>query len=242
MANDFTKNERIASRQPTTGRRRTRLRNPAELLVLGVNPSKPNPAELLVLGTNPDGDQTEKAADLYREFHGKDPTQIVELQRSDRMRKDYTGLADLDALVFADGFDLEEYSRFREDMIRENGNFARVRKPSDCTLLNFERSDKVKVASNPDGTQLYFLGGNQDLTPCLLDMGVDPTKDMIDLGFCICIRYIASKSQSNFKPALYWHILGEDTNKPPRALYDKLKKEMFIAGGEYVVRAPGIIN
>jgi hypothetical protein len=211
--------------------------NPSELLILGGNPS-----ELLILGANPDGTQTDKAADKYREFHGKEPSEMVELQRSDKMRKDYTGLADLDALVVADGFDLEEYETFRADMQRENGNFARVRKPTNTGLIYFERRDAVKVASNPDGTQLYLLGGNQDLSSCLLELGLDPTKDLIDLGFCICIRYITEKAQNRYTTAMYWHILGEETKKPPRMFYDKLKREIFFTGGEYTVKAPGIIN
>jgi hypothetical protein len=203
-----------------------------------------NPSELIILGANPsaDGTQTDKSADLYRDFHGKEPSEMVEIQRSDKMRKDYTGLADLDALVLADGFDLEEYETFRADMQRENGNFARVRKPTNTGLIYFERRDAVKVASNPDGTQLYLLGGNQDLSSCLLELGLDPTKDLIDLGFCICIRYITEKAQNRYTTAMYWHILGEETKKPPRMFYDKLKREIFFTGGEYTVKAPGIIN
>jgi hypothetical protein len=228
------------------------IENPSELLILGANPS-----ELLILGAgNPQnraeapgegrsartGTQTDKAADKYREFHGKEPGEMVEIQRSDKMRKDYTGLGDLDALVIADGFDLEEYETFRSDMQRENGNFARVRKPMNTGLIYFERRDAVKIASNPDGTQLYLLGGNQDLSSCLLELGLDPTKDFIDLGFCICIRYITEKAQNRFSTAMYWHILGEETKKPPRMFYDKLKREIYFTGGEYVVKAPGIIN
>jgi hypothetical protein len=234
--------------------------NPSELIILGANPSKEElskaelqraareraqkirDARLNTKRTNPDGTQQDKAADLYRDFQGKEPKEIIEVQRSDRMRKDYTGLADLDALVLADGFDLQEYETFREDMQRNNGNFARVRKPSNTGLIYFERRDAVKVAANPDGTQLYLLGGNQDLSSCLLELGVDPTKDFIDLGFCICIRYIAEKAQNNYSTAMYWHILGEETKKPPRMFYDKLKREIFFTGGEYVVKAPGIIN
>ena len=236
-----------------------------ELLILGLNPAQQNPAELLILGANPDrGKQKEtrdraarirgarlnpagetqqdKAADLYRDFAGREPTQQVEIQRSDKMRQDYTGLADLDALVLADGFGLAEYERFRADMQRENGDFGRVRKPANCGLVYFEKRDAVKVASNPDGTQLYLLGGNQDLGGCLTDLCVDATKDFIDLGFCICIRYITEKSQTNFTRALYWHCLGEETKNFPRVFYDKLKREIFFTGGAYVVRAPGIIN
>jgi hypothetical protein len=194
------------------------------------------------LNPEPGETQEDKAADLYRDFAGKEPTQLVEIQRSDRMRKDYTGLADLDALVLADGFDLAEYERFRADMKRENGDFGRVRKPANCGLIYFERRDAVKVASNPDGTQLYLLGGNQDLAGCLHELGVDASKDLIDLGFCICIRYITEKSQNNFARAMYWHCLGEETKNPPRMFYDKLKREIFFTGGAYVVRAPGIIN
>jgi hypothetical protein len=139
-------------------------------------------------------------------------------------------------------FSLEEYSRFRREMKDQNGDYGRVHKPADTGMVFFDGGDDVKLASNPDGTQLYCLGGNQDLTACLLDLGVDPTKDLIDLGYCICVRYIAEKSHNRFEPGLYWHMLGEETNQPPRIMYDKLKREIFFIGGAYVVRAPGIIN
>jgi hypothetical protein len=223
-----------------------RKRNSAELLVLGTNPkAQKNPAELLVLGANPSPvpASADKAADLYTEFHGKAPTEVLEVQRSAAMRMDYTALGDLETLVFVlHGFDLEEYEMFREDMEHENGNLGRVRKPTDSATLSFEARDKVKVASNPDGTQLYLLGGNQDLGPCLHDLGVDASKDLIDLGYCICIRYIAFKTQDKHRGGKYWHILGEESNQPPRLFYDRLKREMAFAGGAYVVRAPGIIN
>jgi hypothetical protein len=219
------------------------IANPAELLVLGANSSQQNPgAELLILGANPGETQQAKAAELYRQFQGKEPDKVLELQRSTAMRKDYTGLADLEALVVCEHFTMEEFETFISDMKHENGNFGRVHKPANTGIITFGRRDKVKLASNPDGTQLYLLGGNQDLSGCLMDLGVDPRKDLIDLGYCICVRYIAEKAQGNFETALYWHILGEDSKTPPRLFYDKLKRELAFAGGEYVVKAPGIIN
>jgi hypothetical protein len=203
-----------------------------------------NPAELVIFGLPNPGDlpETEKAADLYEEFHGEAPKETLDVQRSARIRTDYTGLGALDTLVVADGFSQQEFARFREEMGRENGNLGRVHKPANTGIISFSASDKVTLASNAGGTQLYLIGGNQDLTPCLLELGADPSKDQVDLGFCICVRYIAEKAHVNHGPALYWHILGEESNRPPRLAYDKLKREIFFTGGEYVVKAPGIIN
>jgi len=204
-------------------------KNPAELVIFGL----PNPADL---------PETERAEELYEEFHGEPPKESLEVQRSARMRTDYAGLGLLDTLVVADGFSQQEFNRFREEMSRENGNLGRVHKPVNTGIITFSSSDRVTLASNAAGTQLYLIGGNQDLTPCLLELGADPSKDQVDLGFCLCVRYIAEKAHVNHAPSLYWHILGEETNRPPRLAYDKLKREIFFTGGEYVVKAPGIIN
>ncbi len=218
-------------------------RRAVELANRELSDGKKNPAELVIFGLpNPDSSEAEKAAELYEEFHGEAPKETLEAQRSARMRTDYTGLGRLDTLVVADGFTQEEFARFREEMGAENGNLGRVHKPANTGIIEFSAGDKVTLASNAGGTQLYLIGGNQDLSPCLLDLGADPTKDQVDLGFCICVRYITEKAHVNHGSALYWHILGEESNRPPRLAYDKLKREIFFTGGEYVVKAPGIIN
>jgi hypothetical protein len=161
----------------------------------------------------------EQAVKLFESFHGRDAQEVLEKQRSAAMRLDYTALGDLD--------------------------YIKVRTPLDqVATFNFE-GDKVKLASSPDGKQLYLIGGNQNLASCLDAESLQ--KDLIDLGDAIEVQYRARKIHSNFEVTSYYHKFGEDTGAVPRLLYDKLKREVFFAGGEYFIDtkqgvSPGIEN
>lgn len=159
---------------------------------------------------------TESAAALYESFHGKSPREILEMQESDAARHTYTALGDLRELV--------------------------IDAPAGKVKIGFDGSDAVKVASAPGGKQLYLIGGNQNLDSQLGRFGSDPSKDFVELGAATQITYQARKSMDNFTLVDYYHNLGEETNEPPFAFYDRLKHRIFLAGGRYRVEAPGIIN
>jgi hypothetical protein len=162
-------------------------------------------------------DELGEAADLYREFHGRDPHEILELQESDLARKEYTALGPLVEL----------------HTLLPNGAKAKIM---------FGESDAVMVASSPNGRQIYLLGGNQDISDSLGSMGADVSKDLIDLGDAVFISYDASKWQTDFKPTIWEHKLGEESGIHPRGFYDQLKRRIFFAGGNYRVERPGIID
>jgi len=159
---------------------------------------------------------TESAAALYESFHGKSPREILEMQESDAARHTYTALGDLRELV--------------------------IDARTGTIKIGFDASDAVKVASAPGGKQIYLLGGNQNLDAQLARFGSDPGKDFVELGAVTQITYRARKSVDNFSLVDYYHDLGEETNEPPFAFYDRLKRRIFLAGGRYRVEAPGIIN
>jgi hypothetical protein len=185
---------------------------------------KRNPEELVILGlANPHRNPTPtaeqaRAADLYSEFHGEDPRKILAVQRSAAMRLDYTALGDLEYIVFQP--DGEKEAR----------------------KIDFTKADGVKLAANAEGTQLYIIDGNQDLSGCLDDFPVDLEKDFLDLGQVVRVSYFTRKKFDGFKPVAYYHDLGEESGVRPRGGYDKLKKEIFIFGGEYKIKPEGIVN
>jgi hypothetical protein len=159
---------------------------------------------------------TDKAAELYEKFHGKSPEEIVQVQESDTMRKTYTALGILTELV--------------------------IDARSGKCKISFPMDDGVQVASAPGGHQIYFIGGNQNIESQLESFGSDEAKDFVELGAAIKLTYRARKSMDNFKIVDYYHHLGEETNEPPFAFYDRLKRRIFLVGGRYRVEAPGIIN
>lgn len=163
---------------------------------------------------NPDA--MEHAAELYEKFHGASPEEIVRVQESDTQRKTYTALGVLTELV--------------------------IDAPAGKVKINFANTDGVQVASAPGGHQLYFIGGNQNIESQLDNFGSDEAKDFVELGAAIKLTYRARKSMDDFKLVDYYHHLGEETNEPPFAFYDRLKRRIFLVGGRYRVEAPGIIN
>jgi hypothetical protein len=156
------------------------------------------------------------AAELYEKFHGQSPERIVEIQESDTARKTYTALGALTEMVID----------------------ARAGK----VKISFVNADGVMVASAPGGHQIYFIGGNQNIESQLEKFGSDEAKDFVELGATVKLTYRARKSMDNFDLVDYYHHLGEETNEPPFAFYDRLKRRIFLVGGRYRVEAPGIIN
>lgn len=170
--------------------------------------------------------EVRQAVSLFQTFHGRDPQEIAEKHRSAAMRSEYTALGDLEYLIV---------------------------QPPDrpAVKINFD-GDGVKLASAPNGRQLYLIGGNQSLSSMLEKFADDPDKDFIDLGEALEVQYEARKIHGNFQPVSWYHKFGKERGQPldgdlPRLMYDKIKKEIFFVGGEYfidtnVAISPGIEN
>ena len=169
--------------------------------------------------TDRNPDETRAAVRLFEKFHGRDPKDITEKHVSAAMRKDYTALGDLEHL--------------------------KVITPLGQTVQFYFEGDGVKLASSPDGKQLYCIGGNQNLTNCLDHASLE--KDFVDLGECVQVQYLARKVHANFEPVSYYHKFGEKTGARPQLAYNKLQKQIYFVGGEYFIDttqgvSPGIEN
>lgn len=168
--------------------------------------------------------ESEQAVKLFESFHGRDAQEVIEAQRSAAMRLDYAACGPLVALGFDD-------CGFPESRLKD--------KWDQCSHIDFE-GDKVMLASAPNGKQLYFIGGNQNLDGQLSSFeNVDTEKDLIDLGPVAFVVYEARKVHDNFEPADYCHRFGDPSTEIaldeslPRLAYDKVKKEMLLVGGDY---------
>jgi len=103
----------------------------------------------------------------------------------------------------------------------------------------------IKVAANPPGTQIYFIGGNQKISKGeLTALCVDNTKEMADLGECMQIGYRANKAHVNGIASGYDHQFGDRTGRRPRLMYDRRgpQPRIFLVGGEYIAKIEGIDN
>lgn len=184
-------------------------KNPGlELVVLGANPGKKR-------NKNPQGTAGGESAQLYREFHGADPSEIIEVQESGRERAELVALGTLQSISGA----------------TSNGTFAL-------------QSDDIALASNPEGTQLYLVGGDQSGVMGGLKQlpGVDTSKDLIEIGSAQKIIYRTRKEMHEFREIDYVHEFAEEGGEYPTLFFDKLKRRLFLIGGSYTVKAEGIRN
>lgn len=162
--------------------------------------------------------EIEDAQAMFKKFHGRKSTTIEEVKARQQYRRTMSGLG---ALMF-----------LRTDLTQEwNGKGVG---------LTFSEDDKVVVASDPAGNQIYFLGGNQDVTG-ILPKGL-AQKDFIDLGECDVIIYTADKDFDNFEEKDYQHEFGEETGERPRLMFDRLNRQLYLIGGAYEVKREGIVN
>lgn len=103
----------------------------------------------------------------------------------------------------------------------------------------------VNVAGNVGKSQIYFVGGDQKITRGQLShLGVDNSKELIDLGECMAIAYRAKKMQVNGIASDYEHKFGDATGRRPRLMYDRRGPQgrIFLIGGEYTIEPEGIVN
>lgn len=158
--------------------------------------------------------EADDAAAMYETFHQRPPGHIVDYEQAYQYPTHFAELGEL--------LELHVY------LDRANPDFK---------LSQFKGAQCV---CTPDGSNIYFLGGDQALD--LDAMGVSSDKDFIELGPCNYICYFTVKGFHDFEPTKYEHKFGEDSGVFPRLTYDRLNHTLFLVGGEYQVRRPGIVN
>src|SRR5258708_15690101 len=183
------------------------------------NPCRlPNPSELVVMMANPSN--LEDASHFYEEFHGEQGEHIDTYHESEPRPATLSELGDLIEL--------------------------QVKRPTGWKWAVLEFIGRgVKLASNAQGTQLYFVSGNQKVSKGELShIGADNSKELIDLGEAMLIAYRAKKAQVDGIASNYEHKFGEETGVRPRLMYDCRgpSPRLFLSGGEYRIEAAGIIN
>lgn len=166
---------------------------------------------------NPEG----PAADLYESFHGRE--------------------ADTDT-IFTE--EVHEHSTFAALGDLVSMKVATIHgKEADITAADPETAqaeDVVHLASNEDGTQLFFIGGDQALD--LESLGFEDhelSKESVVVGIITELMYRTQKEFDKFEMIDYFHHLSEDTKRPqPSLLYDTINKSMSVSGGSYYIDQP----
>ncbi len=166
-----------------------------------------------------EGGEQKGAEEMFAKFHGRRPTTVQDIEIRQQDRRNLAGLGQLMYLQTKHGIPMK-----------------------------FSEHDKVIVACDPEGNQIYFVGGNQDLSDILEQAQINCQKDLIDVGECQYIIYTADKDFDNFQELDYQHEFGEEDVKKgekarrPRLMFDRQNRQMYLVGGAYEVKREGIVN
>lgn len=185
------------------------------------------------------------AEELYQQFHGRAPDRV-----SQYFDVDYNSHPKLSQL----GLLVSLWVGERCEMLTEESRGVvgaenlDPENPGWCVHLEFDQPFP-HLAAEPDGRQLYFVGGNQDIDRYLQKFHVDTTKDLIDLGPALVVEYRSEKRFDNFRTIDYFHGLGEKSGKflgdnglNPRLVYNRIRRKLALYGGVYRVKPEGIVD
>jgi hypothetical protein len=161
---------------------------------------------------NPDG-PLEAAAALSEKFHGK-PADRVTVHEEEEA--EYPAVAELGRLVE-----------------------LRVRTANGTFRLPFLTAG-VRVCATPDGKNIVFIGGDQEID--LGSMGLESDKDQLPIGDCTHIVYSTKKAFHSFEKTDYIHAFGEESGQHPTLGYSTLNARIYLEGGRYDVRPEGIVD
>jgi hypothetical protein len=102
----------------------------------------------------------------------------------------------------------------------------------------------TQVVSDESARQLYFVGGDQDISGALGVFGArERSTGLFELGEARRIDYKQRKEHVPDPDVDEWrHEFGEETGERPLVLFDAKHKRLLLEGGAYVVRAEGIVN
>jgi hypothetical protein len=157
------------------------------------------------------------AAEMYETFHGKPSEEILEVGETVRFHENLAALGELVEMKVA--------TLTKKDV-----------------ELDFTDSGCM-LCSNENGTQLYVVGGDQSIDLDKIGFtGAKGEKDLITIGVLYELTYRTEKGFDKFKLTDYYHELGEETGFQPMLVYDAMNEFILISGGEYKIKAEGIVN
>lgn len=178
-----------------------------------------------------------KVLQMAESFHGREVETITDYEELDNYESE---LADLGELR-----ELEIVAKGRKSVI----------------ALTFDK-DCPRLATRADGKQLYFVGGDQELSEDVLEdlrrKGADELsvhggtlekgdKRILPIGTVHTIAYFADKhhlegTKKQRKGVEYEHTFGEENGIKPVLAYDVMNMGMILLGGDYRVEDVGIVN
>lgn len=184
-----------------------------------------NPSRLQTWLRNLVLDQQGQAEQLTEDFHGRPARDVIDVE--EREEYDEHGavlgyLVELDILT-EDG---EHEIPIRFD-------------------YNPRSENNVLLVSNPAGTNLEFIGGDQDIDWRAVEGAALNDKYLVMVGPVIEITYFADKhhlagpkAQANGME--FYHEFGEEGGEIPYLVYDRRNAKLILVGGSYTIEPEGI--
>ena len=180
--------------------------------------------------SNPEAEQIEHATqNISRKWHGRDPIEVVEVEREITVP---TTLAMLGDLLAFDLLDIEGRKLEEEWNIEDLG---------------------LKIAST-DWEQVQIIGDasaiEEDLPALLEELGFPDARHQAKKGHVLIgqaqtISYRTDKhhlQDSHGEIAEYIHEFGEEGGDLPTLTYDRGTRALVLVGGSYKITTNGIVN
>ena len=187
--------------------------------------------------TNPKGKKSRRNPDaaaerMYELFHGKRAENTVEYETPEHKHLVLWCVGDLCCLHI-----LTIYGEKKDLGVAPIPKGDKYPDPSALPI-----SERIVVAANEEGTQLYFESGDQSLDLKSLGMTKADIRDNMTIGVLRGIVYQTRKGFDEFELTNYTHKLGEETGMQPVLIYHPRSETMEVSGGQYRLKRPGIIN
>jgi len=104
--------------------------------------------------------------------------------------------------------------------------------------------NRPAIVSDESAQQIYFVGGDQDVSKSLGVFGArERGAGIWELGDARRIDYKQRKEHVPHPEVDEWrHEFGEESGVHPKVLFDANAKRLLLEGGEYSIREEGIVN
>ena len=172
-------------------------------------------------------DDESRAEMLAEDFHGRPVRDVIDVDEPEVYDEHLSVLGHLKELRI---------------LMDDEDTFIPIRFAYDDDPVNEE---SVFVVSNPAGTNIEFIGGDQDIDWQNVDGSSVEGKYLIAVGPVLSIAYYTDKHhlsgpKSQAYGTVYEHEFGETGGELPFLVFDRLNTKLLLVGGNYTVEPEGI--
>lgn len=171
------------------------------------------------------GDEADQAELLAEEFHGRPAEEVIEVEEDEVYDKHGAILGYLEELCI---------------LMEDDDSYIPIRFP-----YQPGSQDNVLVVGNPAGTNIEFIGGDQDINWQRVDGASQEGKYLVLVGPVFEIDYFADKHhltgpKEQKTGITYYHEFGEDDGELPWLVFDRRNRKLLLVGGSYEITPEGI--